>query len=130
MINSLRLMSLLIAVCSLAFSCKSQKPYFLSSSTHFTDLNNDCILLGTVIDEKTLKPINGAVIEIIDSNFGTITDRNGKYFLRFNKTGEYDIKVFFIGFKTKTVYNYPLSDNSINILNFTMVDTTIVIIEY
>ncbi|GAB3235748.1 TonB-dependent receptor [Algoriphagus aestuariicola] len=48
------------------------------------------------------QPLIGASIQVSGTSFGTVTDIDGKYSLVFDKTGDYNLKLSFIGFETIT----------------------------
>jgi len=56
-------------------------------------------LRGTILDIGGL-PLTGASIQVAGTSFGTVTDLEGKYSLVFDKPGDYNLKLSFIGFKT------------------------------
>lgn len=57
------------------------------------------------------EPLIGASIQIAGTSFGTVTDIEGKYSLVFEKPGDYQLKLSFIGFITvneKITINKPI----------------------
>jgi len=52
---------------------------------------------GTVIDERTQKPLIGTNIIVLDTNFGASTDINGNYFISNIPVGTYRLRFDFIG---------------------------------
>lgn len=56
-------------------------------------------LRGTILDIGGL-PLTGASIQVSGTSFGTVTDLDGKYSLIFDKPGDYQLKLSFVGFKT------------------------------
>jgi hypothetical protein len=55
---------------------------------------------GKVVDEKTKLPMPGASVFCQNTTFGTITNNEGKFFMRLNNGG-YDLVVSYTGYETK-----------------------------
>ena len=62
---------------------------------------NNRVISGRVVDEENL-PLPGATVLIKEQNEGTITDANGYYRFVKLETGQYNLMVTYIGFKTQT----------------------------
>lgn len=58
------------------------------------------IVSGKVVDEKTKTPMPGASVFCQNTTVGTITNNEGKFFLRLNNGG-YDLVVSYTGYDTK-----------------------------
>lgn len=56
-----------------------------------------CSLTGKIIEDETNETLTGATIQILNNTKGTISEKNGAYFITLPK-GKYSIKVSFIGF--------------------------------
>ena len=54
---------------------------------------------GTVIDERTQKPLIGTNVIILDTNFGASTDADGNYFITDIPVGTYRMRFDFIGYE-------------------------------
>lgn len=67
-------------------------------------------LKGKITDSSG-EPLIGASIQVIGTSFGTITDLSGNYVLAFEKAGEYQLKLSFIGF-TSIQEKVHISKNS------------------
>ena len=65
----------------------------LSQEKNFT-------VTGAVIDEKTKQPMPGASVFCQNTTVGTITNNEGKFFLRLNNGG-YDLVISYTGYETK-----------------------------
>ena len=50
---------------------------------------------GTVIDERTKKPLIGTNVIVLDTNFGASTDINGNYFISNIPVGTYRLRFDF-----------------------------------
>jgi len=55
---------------------------------------------GKVVDEKTKQPMQGASVFCQNTTIGTITNNEGKFFMRLNNGG-YDLVVSYTGYETK-----------------------------
>lgn len=91
--------------------------------------NSTDILRGTVIDAQTLEPLPFANILVLDSNFGTTSNTNGKFELSNGlKTGE--IQITYVGYKGllvnldeldySTEIFFPLNPININLQEVTV----------
>jgi len=54
---------------------------------------------GTVIDERTQKPLIGTNVIVLDTNFGASTDIDGNYFISNIPVGTYRLRFDFIGYE-------------------------------
>jgi len=71
------------------------------------------ILEGKVINAQTNEPVPFAMLQSIHLSDGTVTDENGKFFLKFAQSPG-QIKVSAIGFKADTIdYNRLTGSNSV-----------------
>jgi len=57
---------------------------------------------GTVIDAKTKLPMSNASVFCQNTTIGTITNADGKFFMRLNKGG-YDLVISYTGYETKSM---------------------------
>jgi hypothetical protein len=57
-------------------------------------------ITGKVVDEKTKQPMPGASVFCQNTTIGTITNSEGKFFMRLNNGG-YDLVVSYTGYETK-----------------------------
>ena len=77
------------------------------------------------ITDLSGEPLIGASIQVAGTSFGTVTDLSGNYQLNFDKTGEYQLKLSFIGFssiqekvtisKPSLVRNYQMEEETSNL---------------
>ncbi|MDR7132205.1 iron complex outermembrane receptor protein [Algoriphagus sp. 4150] len=86
--------------------------YFISIIGVFSQSNFE--LRGSI---KAIggEPLVGASIQVAGTSFGTVTDIDGNYSLVFDKPGEYQLKLSFIGYNTvneKITINKPTSTRS------------------
>lgn len=81
-----------------------------------------CAIMGTVLDSISNQPIEYVSVSVVESNgnilTGGITDSNGKFKVRGIKSGNYDIKIEYMGFSSKTFDGVKLSlrENPVKIL--------------
>jgi len=54
---------------------------------------------GTVLDERSQKPLIGTNVIVLDTNFGASTDIDGNYFIDNIPVGTYRLRFDFIGYK-------------------------------
>ena len=59
-------------------------------------------ITGTVIDAKTKLPMSNASVFCQNTTIGTITNADGKFFMRLNKGG-YDLVTSYTGYETKSM---------------------------
>ncbi|MBD3216684.1 MAG: TonB-dependent receptor [candidate division Zixibacteria bacterium] len=79
-----------------------------------------CCLRGIVIDIETNEPVDNAIVEIAGQNLQTKTDTGGLFSFSGLAAGEYDLKIFRIGYKDKAIqidYN-PNEDKKIAVYVF------------
>ena len=84
--------------------------------------NNKQNIRGTIIDELSLTPLPGAVIQIVnvaDKNI-TQSDINGNYVLTNVVPDRYEIKISYIGYKNVIVPNVVVSSGKETILDIRM----------
>ena len=77
--------------------------FLLFSINAFAQNQGD--LLGRVIDGETGFGLEGATIQIENSNFYTISDQNGYFQITDIPTSSFNVTASFIGFKSQTKYN-------------------------
>ncbi len=57
---------------------------------------------GTVVDAKSKQPMPGASVFCQNTTIGTITNKDGKFFMRLNNGG-YDLVISYTGYETKSM---------------------------
>ena len=62
---------------------------YAQAASDLTDAN----VVGHVIDKKTGEHIPYVTIRLVDTNYGTMTDATGHYFLKNIEDGKYKIEV-------------------------------------
>ena len=77
--------------------------FLLFSINAFAQNQGD--LLGRVIDGETGFGLEGATIQIENSNFYTISDQNGYFQITDIPTSSFNVTASFIGFKSLTKFN-------------------------
>ncbi len=81
-------------ICCFAIICISQS-FFAQSLTQ--------TLRGKVTDADSGQPLAGATVQIIENQFGTVTDSAGNYCLSNVPVGRYQVQVSFVGYQSLTV---------------------------
>lgn len=67
---------------------------YAQAESDLTDAN----VVGHVIDKKTGEHIPYVTIRLVDTNYGTMTDATGHYFLKNIEDGKYKIEATYIGY--------------------------------
>ena len=72
-----------------------------------------CTIIGTVLDSISSQPIEYVSISVVETNgeilTGGITDSNGKFKIKGIKSGQYDIKIEYMGFSPQVFRGIELS---------------------
>ncbi|HSF52194.1 MAG TPA: TonB-dependent receptor [Algoriphagus sp.] len=58
------------------------------------------VVLSGKINDQNGQPLPGASIQLVGSNRGVVAGKDGRYSLSFPSSGEFNLKVSFIGYKT------------------------------
>ncbi|MEP3838527.1 MAG: TonB-dependent receptor [Algibacter sp.] len=88
--------------------------------------NNQLIITGKVLEGNNASPIEYATISILDNDSkkpltGTISSPDGNFTLKTNETNFY-IEVSFMGFETKTINQFDIVKNTINLKTITLLE--------
>ncbi|MDZ4713383.1 MAG: TonB-dependent receptor [bacterium] len=75
---------------------------------------------GTVIDSKDKLPLVGAVVQIVGSSKGSITDGNGEYIIINVDVGNYDVEASYIGYTNQKQTGVRVSVDTKTRVNFEM----------
>lgn len=75
----------------------------------FNVLGQGGVIQGRIKNSINNEPVPFANIIILDSETGTISDENGNYKLEIVKPGLYNIRVSFLGYKSKTVFEVQVT---------------------
>jgi ferric enterobactin receptor len=75
-------------------------------------------LKGIVIDNQTLEPIEYASVSLVSQTdnsvvSGVITDKNGNFVIQNIQSGNYKIKIYFIGYEIQYLENILLKNNQV-----------------
>ena len=71
-------------------------------------------LVGEVIDKNTQKPIYGATVQLVNTNYATQTDSSGKYIFKGIPTGQYHVLINSLGSFPYHLYNVIVGSGNIN----------------
>jgi hypothetical protein len=99
---------------------------FVSSIISFSSIAGNpggkTIVKGVITDKNTLQPVAYSSVALFDKDnnlvsYGTLTDTNGKFYLKNVPYGEYNLIAYQIGYYKKYVFNIELSENhnSVNV---------------
>ncbi|MDP4115366.1 MAG: TonB-dependent receptor, partial [Bacteroidota bacterium] len=90
--------------------------FFLLCLSSFTFAQNKYILIeGQVTDSEKKSPIKGAIISVLSSSIGALSDSAGYYKIKVTP-GKYKIRVSFVGFQSQ-VNEFVIKGNSKTIEN-------------
>lgn len=78
---------------------------------------NKGAITGEVVDKNTQKPIFGATIQLVNTQFTTTTDTAGKYAFKNIPTGQYHVFIQSIGSKPTHLYNVIVTTGNIATFN-------------
>ena len=99
----MRLLPLLVCFwLALAFAARAQNPGTVA---------------GTVRDRATQEVLPGVGITLEGTDFGTVTDAEGRYRLTGVPAGAYNLRVGFVGYDPLVRSNISLSSGNVNTLN-------------
>lgn len=73
---------------------------FISSSAVAQE--NNIAIYGKVVDKFTQQPLPGANVLVLNTNFGSSTDLNGKFKIRNLPAGEYQVRASILGYGSIT----------------------------
>ena len=74
-------------------------------------------IVGVVADAGSGEPLTGANVYVQGTSFGAATDLKGNYRIERIPSGTYDLKVTYIGYKTK-IMSIRVEPNEIKEINF------------
>ncbi|MEX2596782.1 MAG: TonB-dependent receptor [Salibacteraceae bacterium] len=77
-------------------------------------------LKGTVYDKETGETIPGATVILVGTYVGTSTDMNGTYEIKNIKSGDYSVKVSFVGYSDQLYNGITLKKGETRVLNSKM----------
>lgn len=72
---------------------------------------------GTVLDKNTKEPLIGALVKVINSEDGAVTDENGKYQLE-TRLGTFAFTASYIGYDTLVKYNVVVTSGNLQNVDF------------
>ena len=72
------------------------------------------LVKGTITDKTSQHPISYSSVALFDKSnnlvsYGTLTDNNGKFYLKNLPYGKYNLQVYLIGYYKKHVFNIEIS---------------------
>jgi len=80
---------------------------------------------GVVVDNHTETPLPGVNIFILESDIGTASDENGRFYLESLKPGSYHVRFDMIGYEPQTKLNLPVSPGRDLNINIGLVQTVL-----
>lgn len=72
------------------------------------------LLRGRVVDFETAQPLSGATVQLLNSSFGVVTDKEGYYRLTGVPAGTYTLLVSFIGYQHNMQTGVKIEENRSN----------------
>ena len=78
---------------------------------------------GCVRDKTTGEPLPGAMVKIVETAQGAVTDMDGNYLLKKVKSGNYTLTVTYVGYREKVLENIKVGKETV-LLNVDMEDDT------
>jgi len=76
---------------------------------------------GCIIDARTGDPLIGANVIVKGSVYGSATDLDGHYYITGIPSGNYSLRVSYVGYKTKEVHGVFVTENDIVSFDVTQV---------
>ena len=73
---------------------------------------------GFVRDARTLSPLEGATVKIVNGEFIAIADSNGFYRISNIPTKSWNVEVSFVGYRSETKFDVPVTTGNTVELNF------------
>lgn len=77
-------------------------------------------LIGTVVDASTKEPLIGANVLLVGTSLGAATDVSGKFIILSVPTGEYDLRVTYVGYQQETKSGVRVSSDLTTEVNFAL----------
>jgi hypothetical protein len=84
-------------------------------------LDENCTMVGRVINKDTRKPIIGAIIFFENTNIGGICDNDGNYSIGRIPPGNHNLKVSCIGFELLKISNFNFEKSHYYLVDFELV---------
>ncbi len=81
-------------------------------------------LLGIVIDSKTQEPLIGATVTLEGTEFGSVTNAQGRYEIQNIPTKTYNVAASFIGYESSTKFNIVVRSEGNIALQFALKEST------
>lgn len=75
---------------------------------------------GKVIDGKNGEPLIGANVAVKGTASGAATDLDGYYYISGLFSGNYQLKVSYVGYETRIIANVPVTQNKIHSVNIVL----------
>ncbi|MDD5362735.1 MAG: outer membrane beta-barrel protein [Ignavibacteria bacterium] len=88
---------------------------------------------GKIVDAANSEPLSGAVVKILNTKLGAVSDIDGSYTIEHITPGSCDIKVSYIGYTDKTIKNISVNSNSVTKLDIALdvdgLTTDVIVVE-
>ena len=123
--------ALFLLICfSLIGGCSTQvitKSEGIIHSTYKFPLGGNAIVVGKVIDIKSMEALIGVNIKIYDTSntYRCATDLDGNYHMFNIWNGTYTIEARYIGYKSAFLTNIKLGCDQLTVINFELADSAI-----
>lgn len=82
-------------------------------------------IIGQVTDAESGQPIAGAVVQVVGTNVGNITNQEGRYFLNEVPAGVHDVRAEIIGYRSVVIEEQRILAGQITTLNFELEQTAV-----
>ena len=67
------------------------------------------VISGRIIDENTHQPLTSVNIQVVDTDFGTASDKNGNFYINNIPVGTHHVEITMIGYEKRVFLNLPIT---------------------
>jgi len=75
----------------------------------FTSAQQTGVISGRIIDENTHQPLTGVNVQVVDTELGTASDKNGNFYINDIPVGTRHVEVTMIGYEKRVFLNLPIT---------------------